>query len=170
MRHRCAMNPASERTLRDLLRRHRVMTLATVRSDGYPQATTVTYANDGFTLYFACDKSAQKVRNIRRSGKVSLTIDHDVADWSRIKGVSMGADASVLRSPRDIQHAFGLLQAKFPQWSQIALEELATLAFVKVVPKVICLLDYTKGFGHSELFRPVAAARAVRPAKRPSRR
>lgn len=46
-------------------------------SDGFPQATTVGYANDGLDLYFCCDRASQKVRNLRHSGKVSLTIDHD---------------------------------------------------------------------------------------------
>ncbi len=154
------MSPTTEKKILDLLRRHHVMTIATVRSDGYPQATTVTYSNDGFTLYFACDKGAQKVRNIRRSAKVSLAIDRDARDWNRIKGLSMGGDASVLRNVREVQHALGLLQAKFPQWGEISLEELETLAFVKVTPKVICLLDYSAGFGHTELVRPRIEPRA----------
>lgn len=156
------MNRTTEDAILDLLRRHHVMTIATVRSDGYPQATTVTYVNDGFTLYFACDKTAQKVKNIRRSAKVSLAIDRDTSDWNRIKGLSMGADAKVLRNARDTQHALGLLQAKFPQWSEISLEELESLAFVKVVPKVICLLDYSKGFGHTEFVSPAPADKARR--------
>jgi nitroimidazol reductase NimA-like FMN-containing flavoprotein (pyridoxamine 5'-phosphate oxidase superfamily) len=28
------------------------MTIATVRPDGYPQATTVSYVHDGMTIYF----------------------------------------------------------------------------------------------------------------------
>jgi nitroimidazol reductase NimA-like FMN-containing flavoprotein (pyridoxamine 5'-phosphate oxidase superfamily) len=34
-----------------LLDQHRIMTLATLRPDGWPQATTVGYANEGLTLY-----------------------------------------------------------------------------------------------------------------------
>src|SRR5215472_1844752 len=30
------------------------MTIATVRVDGYPQATTVSYVNDGLNIYFGC--------------------------------------------------------------------------------------------------------------------
>src|SRR5687767_15935738 len=37
-----------------LLDEHRNMTIATLRPDGWPQATTVGYANDGLTLYFLC--------------------------------------------------------------------------------------------------------------------
>ena len=28
------------------------MTVATIRPDGYPQATTVNYVSDGFAIYF----------------------------------------------------------------------------------------------------------------------
>lgn len=35
-----------------LLDQHRIMTVATLRPDGWPQATTVGYVNEGLTLYF----------------------------------------------------------------------------------------------------------------------
>jgi nitroimidazol reductase NimA-like FMN-containing flavoprotein (pyridoxamine 5'-phosphate oxidase superfamily) len=35
-----------------LLDQHRIMTIATLRPDGWPQATTVGYANEGLTIYF----------------------------------------------------------------------------------------------------------------------
>jgi nitroimidazol reductase NimA-like FMN-containing flavoprotein (pyridoxamine 5'-phosphate oxidase superfamily) len=42
-----------------LLDQHRIMTVATLRPDGWPQATTVGYVNEGLTLYFlfACVKT-----------------------------------------------------------------------------------------------------------------
>ena len=36
------------------------MTIATVREDGYPQATTVSYANDGLIIYFGASAESQK--------------------------------------------------------------------------------------------------------------
>jgi nitroimidazol reductase NimA-like FMN-containing flavoprotein (pyridoxamine 5'-phosphate oxidase superfamily) len=41
-----------------LLDQHRIMTLATLRPDGWPQATTVGYVNEGLTLYFLCGKDS----------------------------------------------------------------------------------------------------------------
>jgi general stress protein 26 len=32
---------------------NRIMTIATLRPDGWPQATTVGFAGDGLTLYFS---------------------------------------------------------------------------------------------------------------------
>lgn len=136
------------------LRQHDNMHLATVRPDGYPQATTVGFANDGLDLYFCCDRASQKVRNLRRSPKVSLTIDHDTRNWARIKGLSMGARARVLSRPAEVTRAFELLARKFPDMRKVAKEDLAATAFVKVIPKVISVLDYSKGFGHTDLVRP----------------
>jgi nitroimidazol reductase NimA-like FMN-containing flavoprotein (pyridoxamine 5'-phosphate oxidase superfamily) len=53
-----------------------------VRGDGWPQASTVGYVNDGLALYVGCGADSQKVRNIRHCPKLSLTVDHDQADWS----------------------------------------------------------------------------------------
>ncbi len=36
------------------------MTIATVREDGFPQATTVSYINDGLTIYFMTAADGQK--------------------------------------------------------------------------------------------------------------
>ena len=36
------------------------LTIATSRDDGYPQATTVSYVNDGLTIYFGTASHSQK--------------------------------------------------------------------------------------------------------------
>ncbi|WP_245425521.1 pyridoxamine 5'-phosphate oxidase family protein [Phyllobacterium brassicacearum] len=66
-----------------LLDQHRIMTIATLRPDGWPQATTVGYANEGLTLYFLCGLDSQKAANLDRDDRLSLTIDHDTAVRSR---------------------------------------------------------------------------------------
>jgi len=148
------MKPAHRKFILKQLKQHNIMSLATARADGYPQATTVGYANEGLDLYFCCDRVSQKVRNLRRSPKVSLTIDHDSKNWVRIKGLSMGAQARVLSKPGEVTRAFELLARKFPQMRKVPKEDLAATAFVKVTPKVISVLDYSKGFGHTDLVRP----------------
>jgi nitroimidazol reductase NimA-like FMN-containing flavoprotein (pyridoxamine 5'-phosphate oxidase superfamily) len=61
----------------DILRQHNnILTLATVREDDFPQATTVGYVNDSVTIYVGCGSDSQKARNMRRCAKVSLTVDH----------------------------------------------------------------------------------------------
>lgn len=147
------MTPKLRRTILDLLKRHNLMSIATVRPDGYPQSTTVTYVHDDLALYFACDRSSQKVRNLRRSRKVSLTIDRDAADWSRIRALSMGGLGQLVERPSERKRAFALLSRKFPAFKRMSDEDVAATAVVKVRPKVISVIDYTKGFGHTDLVR-----------------
>ena len=147
------MDRATLKRILDLLKSHNIMTIATVRKDGYPQATTVTYANDGLDIYFGCERTAQKVRNIRRNPKVSLTIDRDYRDWNRIKGLSMAADAHALTDRGEIQRAREALAKKFAQWAEVSAVDTKAIKFIKVVPKVISVLDYARGFGHTDLVR-----------------
>lgn len=147
------MTPSTKRFILEQLKTNRIMSLATVRPDGYPQATTVTYANDGLTLYFACDRNGQKVRNLRRSSKVSLTINKDTADWKKITGLSMGATAKVLDRPADTKRALALLSRKFKDMKNLSEDDLAETVFVRVQPKVISMLDYRREFGWTKLVR-----------------
>jgi len=146
------MNETQAAFIRDVLADHGVMTLATVRPDGWPQATTVAYAAEGFDLYFACDPAGQKVANLGTCDKVSATVDREQADWNQIRGLSLGGTARVLADPAERRHAQARLRAKFPQWDETpSPEDPALIAFVQVTPKVFSLLDYRRGFGHTEL-------------------
>ena len=90
-----------------LLDQHRTMTIATLRPDGWPQATTVGYVNEGLILYFLCGLNSQKATNLARDDRVSLTIDHDTPDIMAITGLSMAVHAQAVlgRSEQDIAHA-----------------------------------------------------------------
>lgn len=148
------MNETIRTLIRELMHKHNVLTLATVREDGWPQATTVCYVNDHLTLYVATGADAQKVRNIRRNEKVSLTIDHDTADWNEIQALSMAATAEVVDSPSEIHHATQLLKKKFPEILNFGDPERERgWAILKLTPRVVSVLDYTKGFGHTLLLK-----------------
>jgi general stress protein 26 len=146
------MDKTQEKFILNLMRRHNVMTLATVRPDGFPQATTVAYANESFDLYFSCDNSSQKAKNIRKCDKVSATIDRDTRDWNKVKGLSLGGHAQLLKGKNAREHAYQVLLKKFPEMSSFPPSEPA-MAFVRVRPTVISVLDYTQGFGHTELVK-----------------
>lgn len=146
------MKPELKRLILRLLKNHRILTLATLRGDGWPQATTVTYANDGLTLYVMVGADSQKARNIRRNKRVSLTVDRDYEDWNKIRGLSMAAVAEVLEGGKEFTRAARLLARKFPEVANLGLEDaLADMAILKIRPKIISVLDYTKGFGHTDL-------------------
>ena len=130
------------------------MTIATQREDGFPQATTVTFVNDGLTLYFMTPESAQKTTNIDKNNKVSLTINRAYKKWDEIEGLSMGATARFVDDPEEKEKIGGLLFKKFPQLASfIPAHDETDLAYIRVDPKVISVLDYKKGFGHSEVVK-----------------
>src|ERR1044072_9711332 len=90
------MDEEIRRKILALLDQHRVMTIATIRPDGWPQATSVGYANEGLTLYLLCGKDSQKAMNLARDDRVSLTIDHDTPQVMEITGLSMAARAQAV--------------------------------------------------------------------------
>src|SRR5262249_13598845 len=142
-----------KRKILGLLEAHRIMSVATLRPDGWPQATTVGYANDGLSLYFLCGLDSQKAANLARDNRVSLTIDHDTPQVMEITGLSMAARAHVVDDPAEAERAMRLLFARYPeqQGLTLALPKPAEVRIFRLGPEVISVLDYAKGFGHTDL-------------------
>ena len=129
------------------------MTIATVRADGFPQATTVSYMNDGLSIYFITPANSQKAANIAANNKVSLTINREYQSWDDIEGLSIGGLATVVSDPAEREKISALLLKKFPQAAQYENDGSIELTFFRVEPKFVSLLDYKKGFGHTENIR-----------------
>jgi len=135
----------------ELLDQHRLMTVATNRPDGWPQATTVGYVNDGLTIYFLCSPQSQKAANLARDDRISLTIDHDVTDPMAITGLSVAAQAQPVTDPTEVTKAMNLLVTRYPEYAAFPMPKPEEITVYRVVPKVISVLDYSKGFGHTDL-------------------
>lgn len=147
------MSDAIRQKILDLLAQHRKMTIATLRPDGWPQATTVGYGNDGLTIYFLCGPDSQKAANLARDDRVSVTIDDDTGQVMAIEGLSMAARAQAVTDPREAEKALGLMMKRYPpQEAPLPTPDPAQLRIFRVVPTVISVLDYSKGFGHTDLF------------------
>ncbi len=144
------MDEALRRQIVELLDRHRITTVATNRPDGWPQATTVGYVNDGLMLYFLCSPQSQKSRNLSRDDRVSLTIDHDTPDPMTITGLSMAAHAYPVSDPAEVSKALALLRQRYPEYANFPIRPEEIQVF-RVEPQVISVLDYSKGFGHADL-------------------
>lgn len=147
------MDPEIRRKIVKLLNQHRIMTIATLRPDGWPQATTVGYTHDGLTLYFLCGPDSQKAVNLARDDRVSLTIDHDTPQVMDIEGLSMAAHAQPVNDRAEAEKALRMLMEKYPPQGSVPLpmpkpEEVRVF---RVTPTVISVLDYTRGFGHTDL-------------------
>ena len=147
------MDEALRRKILAILDEHRIMTIATLRPDGWPQATTVGYANEGQTLYFLCGKDSQKATNLARDDRVSLTVDHDTSQVMEITGLSMAARARAVTDPAEAEKAIGLLMSRYPEQKAIGLPmpKPSEVRLFRLTPTVISVLDYAKGFGHTDL-------------------
>ena len=147
------MNEEIGKKILTLLDQHRVMTIATLRPDGWPQATTVGYVNEGLTLYFLCGLDSQKAANLARDDRVSLTIDHDTPDLMAITGLSMAARAQAVVDPSEANKVLRMLPLKYPEHASLPVKmpTAADVRIFRVTPVVISVLDYSKGFGHTDL-------------------
>jgi nitroimidazol reductase NimA-like FMN-containing flavoprotein (pyridoxamine 5'-phosphate oxidase superfamily) len=128
------------------------MTVATLRPDGWPQATTVGYAYDGLTLYFLCGPDSQKAVNLAHDDRISLTIDHDTPDVMAITGLSMAAHAKAVDDPAEADRILRMLMVRYPEQTvPLPIPKAEDVRVFRVTPTVISVLDYSKGFGHTDL-------------------
>ena len=154
-----------KRLILRLLNEHRVMTIATNRPDGWPQATMVGYVNDGFLLYCYVARNAQKYANILRDARVAIAIGSDGTRPLDVKGLSLAGMASAV-TDRDEFDAVGALRLKrYPEYADLpppvlhegALRRISPqpspdgVVLLRIAPEIISVLDYSKGFGHSDL-------------------
>lgn len=149
------MDDSMRRKILALLDGHRIMTIATLRPDGWPQATTVGYVNDGLTLWFLCGLQSQKARNLAGDDRVSITIDHDTPDMMAITGLSMAARAHRVTDRDEALKVLRMLPLKYPDapptTAQMKMPEPEEVALFRVVPEIISVLDYAQGFAHTDL-------------------
>lgn len=128
------------------------LTVATVRADGWPQATVVSFANDGLAIYFGTSAQSQKAQNIARDDRVSVTINCPYGDdWKTIRGVSIGGRARRITDADELAKVGALMMRKFPQIAEfVDFGAGMEMALFRIDAEVISVLDYSKGFGHVE--------------------
>ena len=142
-----------KRQMIELLDEHRIMTIATLRPDGWPQATVVSYANDGFVLYSFIVRNGQKYTNICRDPRVSISIAKDYPQPLAIKGLSLAGQAKVIEDRGEFVHAYSLILHRFPEYKIMPRPNPDVVRLIRIVPEIVSILDYSKGFGHTDLVR-----------------
>lgn len=145
------MDAALKAKILEILAGNRIMTVATLRPDGWPQATTVGYANEGLNLYFLCGADSQKAANLARDDRVSITVDHDTTDPMKIEGLSLAGHAEPMTGQGDVAAFMALLVGKYPEYASLPEPDMSGVRCFRVRPRVISVLDYTRGFGHTDL-------------------
>ena len=101
--------------------------------------------------HFLYSPQSQKAANLARDDRISLAIDHDVTDPMAITGLSMAAQAQPVTDPTEVTKAMNLLVTGYHEYAAFPMPKPEEITVYRVVPKVISVLDYSKGFGHSDL-------------------
>ena len=148
-----------------ILDENRIMAIATIRSDGWPQNTVVSYANEGILLYFVVSRKSQKFTNIQKDDRVSLVIGRDFPDPSTIRALSIAAHASEIRDSKQREQAVRLLLDRHPELRALEFPDPAHSAVMKAYPSIITILDYSKGFGHADVLTVAPGGVEMTPAR-----
>ncbi len=149
----------------EILDAHRLMAIATLRPDGWPQATMVGYANEGLLVYFVISRASQKFANINRDGRVSIVVGRDFADPAQIKALSIAANASEVRDPKQRQRAIELVLARHPSLAELPKPSAKQSAIMRAYPSIVTILDYSKGFGHADVLTVAPGGVEMTPAR-----
>jgi nitroimidazol reductase NimA-like FMN-containing flavoprotein (pyridoxamine 5'-phosphate oxidase superfamily) len=142
-----------KRQIVELLDQHRILTISTNRSDGWPQATVVSYANDGLIIYCRISRDSQKFANIARDPRVSLAIANDYPQPLQIKGLSMAAQAVEVTDQGERDHAEQILLKRYPEYKVMPRLDPTAVPTFRLTPEIVSIIDYAKGFGHSDLVK-----------------
>jgi nitroimidazol reductase NimA-like FMN-containing flavoprotein (pyridoxamine 5'-phosphate oxidase superfamily) len=145
------MKAAFKQQIIDILGQHRIMSMATNRPDGWPQATIVGYANDGLVIYCFIARDGQKFANLARDPRVSIAIGSDVPQPLQISGLSLAARAEPVQDRGEVDHAYALLLQRYPEYKIMPQPDPAAVPLMRITPEVVSILDYSKGFGHTDL-------------------
>ena len=133
-----------------ILNDNRIMSIATVRPDGWPQSTIVGYANEGWRLYFLIYRTSQKFANISHDDRISVSVGHEPRQLSDIKAVYAGCCAREVTDMAERSHAWQLLAARHPNLTDLAPPQKDEVATMVADCRYISVLDYSQGLGHSE--------------------
>ena len=133
-----------------ILNAHRIMSISTVRPDGWPQTTIVGYVNDGFEIFFMIFRSSQKFANIQRDDRISIAVAVEPADLSDLKAVYAGAQASEITDPKEREEAWRLLMQRHSNLAGFQLPDASEAAFMRATCKFVSMLDFSQGIGHRE--------------------
>ena len=139
------------RQARSYLEAHRVLTLATNGPLGL-WAAAVFYASEEFLLYFLSAEHTRHAQNLKANPQVAATIQEDYADWVEIKGIQLeGAVEKLAGSESEV--AIALFRAKYPfirSAGGAVGEALSRVAWYRLTPQRLYLIDNSKGFGHRD--------------------
>ena len=135
-----------------VLDENRTMAVATVRPDGWPQATIVGFVHEELTLYFVVSRESQKLANLKRDPRVSIALGRAGTRGESIRGLSLAAHVDEVADPDTIQRLNDLVQDRYPQVTVFA-PRTSNCAVLRAKPFLISLIDEAEGLAHPVLLK-----------------
>ena len=116
------------------IRSQRVARLATVGRHGTPHNVPICPVAASGRLYFASEKGARKVRNLRHNPRVALAFDHYSEDWKQLAGAMIVGTANIIDQGAAFQRARRSLYRKYKLFARVAPIEPGESVIVCVTP------------------------------------
>lgn len=149
-----------------LLDAERLLSLAVNRSDGWPQATTVGYVNEGLNLYIVVARTSQKLANMNADPRVSVVIRSEARQGDAV-GVSMAARATEITDPVLIERLDRSVRERYPDMHVFG-PGTDSVAVVHLRPEFISPVSVIAGRSHAQTFSLQSADGA--PSRQPAPR
>ncbi|MEJ6790895.1 pyridoxamine 5'-phosphate oxidase family protein [Brevundimonas sp. BR2-1] len=135
----------------DLLDHERLMTLACNRPDGWPQATTVGYLNEGLNLYFIVARTSQKFANLQADPRASVAIRSESGSRGDGVGVSMAGRVAEVVDPVAVERLNRQVIERYPDVHAYCPSG-DSVAVLHFRPGVISAVGVTGGRSEAETF------------------
>lgn len=145
-----------------LLDRERLLTLACNRPDGWPQATTVGYVNEGLTLYFVVARTSQKFDNLRADPRASVAIRFSGKENGDGVGLSMAGKVEEVTEPAVVERLNKAVAKRFPG-IHVHCPSGPSVVVLRFRPTIISAVGVVKGRSDPQTF--VIEERTVRPVE-----
>lgn len=132
-----------------------VVSLATCGPQG-PHAANVFYVRDGFALMWVSDPASRHSIEIEADPRVAGTIAPDYSDFEAVRGVQISGRARRITDAVERANARRLLETRYAFLKQLAegppalQQAYARVAFYRLDPARLVLIDNTRGFGHKD--------------------
>jgi CRP-like cAMP-binding protein/uncharacterized pyridoxamine 5'-phosphate oxidase family protein len=126
----------------DYLKEQPTLTLATASRGGVPRATTLTYVNDGVSVYVWTRPDTTTARQMDENPVVSFAIDQYTADWRDTKGIQASGEAQVVLNPTELTRVVALFEQKYPPLTGT----LGTgVSLFRITPRELQFIDNAEG-------------------------
>lgn len=154
-----------KKKVREYLKNHDTMILATVAADGRPQTAPVFYCQIGFDLYYLSSSDSGHSLNLERDSRAGVTVTDDGQKWNEIQGLQLEGTAGPVDDPLEKARAMTAYLAKFPFTAGLLVKNPGAKTsqgrLYRFTPFLVAMTDNRISFGHREKIRLVGREEGI---------